>query len=230
MHLTFAQSDTETTVSDALALAENAGADAPIWVHGTTPARRSILEASGRTSSRTLLKMSSALPITNADGGRARAGIETTAFTDDDISDFVALNNTAFSWHPEQSGLTAEAVRSDMAEPWFDAEGFRLHHIDGRLAGFCWTRIHPSDDLNPDGPDPRVGEIYVIAVDPEFHGRGLGKAMTLSGLEHIASAGIAVGMLYVESDNEAAVATYERLGFTVGREDTLWTTSAETGP
>lgn len=221
MHLTFAPEDGETTVSDALALAENSGPDATIWVHGTTPGRRAILEASGRTSNRTLLKMACTLPVIPSDGSRASAGIETVAFSTDDIDDFVAVNNRAFSWHPEQSGLTTDAVRSDMAQPWFDAEGFRLHRIDGQLAGFCWTKIHATDDL-ADPADPRVGEIYVIAVDPPFHGRGLGKAMTLAGLDHISSLGIGVAMLYVESDNEAAVATYERLGFTVGREDTLW--------
>ena len=62
----------------------------------------------------------------------------------------------------------------------------------------------------------------MIAVDPPFHGRGLGKALTLAGLEHLSSLGITNSMLYVESDNTAAVATYEKLGFTVSRTDTLW--------
>lgn len=214
VHLTFAPTDSFTTFTDALTLAENAGPDAPLWVHGTTPERRDHLEAAGLTSDRTLLKMVCPLPV-------AASSITTTAFTEADIDDFVAVNNRAFSWHPEQSGLTADAVRNDMAEPWFDPEGFRLHRIDGELAGFCWTKVHESDDLGPG----RVGEIYVIAVDPPFHGRGLGKGMTLAGLDYIFSLGISTGMLYVESDNEAAVATYGKLGFTVGREDTLWTRS-----
>lgn len=208
VHLTFDPRDSLTTFSDGLALAQNAGDDAPIWIHGTTPERREVIEAAGYTSNRTLLQMFCELP-------NASANLETRTFTEADIDAYVEVNNRAFSWHPEQSGMTAAAVRDEMTQPWFDAEGFRLHFIEGKLAGFCWTKVH-------DEGDARIGEIYVIAVDPEFHGRGLGKAMTLAGLEHLSSLGITVGMLYVESDNEAAVATYEKIGFTVGRSDTLW--------
>ena len=59
-------------------------------------------------------------------------------------------------------------------------------------------------------------------MDPAFHGQGLGKAMTLAGLGHLADTGLRTAMLYVESDNDAAVATYERIGFTTYRTDTLW--------
>ena len=152
----------------------------------------------------------------------AASGIETRAFTKDDVHDFIGVNNRAFYWHPEQSGLTPESLEPELASDWFDADGFRLHHIDGELAAFCWTRVHAATDT-----DPALGEIYVIAVDPPFHGRGLGKAMTLAGLEWLAAAGLETGMLYVESDNEAAVATYERIGFTTHREDTLWRHSWE---
>ena len=150
-------------------------------------------------------------------------GIETRAFTSADIDDFVAVNNRAFHWHPEQSGLTPEAVHRDMNTDWFDADGFRLHHINGQLAGFCWTKIHRNPEQLGENPNTRdLGEIYVIAVDPAFHGQGLGKAMTLAGLQWLSNAGLQTAMLYVESDNEPAVATYERIGFTTHRIDTLW--------
>jgi len=128
----------------------------------------------------------------------------------------VSVNNRAFSWHPEQSGLTAADVEKSMKEPWFDSDGIRLLHIEGRLAGFCWTKVHAGTVLpNTDHPrtDRRVGEIYVIAIDPDFHGRGLGAPMTLAGLDWLADQGMVTGMLYVESDNAAANAVYRRLGF-----------------
>ncbi|MXZ78247.1 MAG: mycothiol synthase [Acidimicrobiia bacterium] len=136
-----------------------------------------------------------------------RATIATRAFVpgaDDD--EFLAVNNRAFHWHPEQGGLTAADLAERMAEGWFDAEGFRLHERGGRLAGFCWTKVHPDET-------PPAGEIYAIAVDPDFHGQGLGKPMTLAGLDHLSDRGLTEGFLYVESDNDPAVATYHRLGF-----------------
>ncbi len=268
VHLTFSEQSSMTTFADALALAANAGSDASLWIHGTTPERRDHLEAAGFQSDRTLLQMFAPLP-------NAETDVVTRAFTPADIDEFVALNNRAFSWHPEQSGLTRDDVVRDMDAAWFDAEGFRLHHIDDELAAFCWTKVHDAEGANgkassgtaqsdenntaatgagvgtaknqenatattdagfgtaqsdqnntaatgAEGASAKLGEIYVIAVDPKFHGRGLGKALTLAGLAHLYSVGIATSMLYVESDNTAAVATYEKLGFSVGRRDTLW--------
>ena len=71
-----------------------------------------------------------------------------------------------------------------------------------------------------------MGEVYVLGVDPAAHGRGLGKALTVVGMRHLASRLAAVEqpevMLYVESDNAAALATYRALGFTVAAVDTAF--------
>jgi mycothiol synthase len=73
---------------------------------------------------------------------------------------------------------------------------------DGLLA-FHWTKQH----------SPDLGEVYVVAVDPAAQGRGLGKVITAAGLAHLATLGVRRIILYVESDNEPAIATYSKLGF-----------------
>lgn len=165
------------------------------------------LQAIGFDCTRELLQLRRTLPVGD-EGGEIT--IETRPFRvgDDEVA-WLEVNNRAFDWHPEQGGWTLADVVMREAEPWFDPDGFLLHEADGALQGFCWTKIHPPTDH-----DPALGEIYVIAADPAVHGRGLGRQLTLAGLAWLANAGIDTGMLYVESDNDAARHLYEDvLGF-----------------
>jgi mycothiol synthase len=57
--------------------------------------------------------------------------------------------------------------------------------------------------------------VYVVGVDPDRQGGGLGKALTLAGLRHLQAQGVLEVMLYVEADNAAAVRVYTKLGFTL---------------
>jgi mycothiol synthase len=159
--------------------------------------------AAGLVLTREVLQLRCPLPA--ADPGP----LELRAFrprVDDEA--FLGVNNRAFAWHPDQSGWTAAELRQRETEDWFDPQGFLLHERDGRLAGFCWTKVHPA---TPE--DPALGEIFVIAVDPDFHGLGLGRALTLAGLRHLAGQGLRHGMLHVESTNVPARTLYEDLGF-----------------
>lgn len=162
--------------------------------------------AHGLTLRRELLRMQCDLPVDrpwSLDVRGFRVGEDEQAWLD--------VNNRAFAWHPEQSNMTMDALRERESEPWFDPDGFLLHERDGRLAAFCWTKVHLDER-------PRLGEIFVIGVDPDFHGRGLGRPMVLAGLDHLARAGLRDGLLYTEADNAPALAIYRSLGFeTVAR-------------
>jgi mycothiol synthase len=123
----------------------------------------------------------------------------------------VAVNNRAFSWHPEQSGWTRTDVAEIEAESWFDAAGVLLawDTATGDLLGFHFTKVHDAAA----GADEPLGEVYVVGVDPGAQGRGLGRALTLAGLHHLEGRGLRVTILYVEGDNAPAIATYRHLGF-----------------
>ncbi|OLF07924.1 mycothiol synthase [Actinophytocola xanthii] len=124
----------------------------------------------------------------------------------------VAVNARAFDWHPEQGQLTVEELVATERESWFDPAGFLLAERAGRIVGFHWTKIHP------DG----VGEVYVVGVDPDAQGGGLGRALTLVGLHHLRQVGADEIILYVESDNLPAVTVYSRLGFFVEATDVAY--------
>lgn len=206
VHITLEDDESDDVLRDAIALSANAGA-APTWVHGSTAQRDAVMSKEGFVSSRSLLQMRVALPV-------APSGMLTRRLELSDIDPLIEVNNRAFAWHPEQSGLTRSKFEADMAKPWFDRGGIRLFEAENRLAGFCWTKVHSEPE--------ELGEIYVIALDPDFHGRGLGTAMTLAGLEWLSDLDLDTAMLFVESDNDPAVGTYRRIGFGVHRIDKLW--------
>ena len=100
-----------------------------------------------------------------------------------------------------------------MAEPWFDPAGFLIAWRGEDLAGFCWTKVHEEPE--------RLGEIFVIGVDPDAQGLGLGRALVIAGLDHLAQVrGCPTGVLYVAAANTPAVTLYESLGFVIARTDT----------
>ncbi|WP_026874584.1 mycothiol synthase [Jiangella gansuensis] len=190
-----------------------------VWSHGDHPAAAALASRHGLDRARELLQLrrgvgpgTEPLPDPPLPGGvRLRSFVP-----GQDEAAWLAVNNAAFSWHPEQGGQTLDDIRAAEAEPGFDPAGFLLAVDDaGELLGFHWTKVHPHDP-NPAaaGTDEPIGEVYVLGVSPAAHGRGLGAVLTVAGLRYLAeTAAVRTVTLYVEGDNAAAVRLYEKLGF-----------------
>jgi mycothiol synthase len=208
--------DPGTTFDDLLRaavelVARDGGGPLHLWIQAASSANDTSAASQGFRAERDLLQMRCALPLPGA--ARRDRSIDTRAFrpgVDEDA--WLVVNNLAFEGHPEQGGWDLATLVEREAEPWFDPEGFLLLESDGRLAGSCWTKIHASTR-------PPMGEIYVIGVAPEFHGRGWGRALTEAGLEWLAEQGLTTGMLYVDGDNVAAMSMYRSIGFVVDHVD-----------
>jgi mycothiol synthase len=189
------------------------------WAHGTLEPARSTASALGLVPVRELIQMRRSLDGISDPAVPAGVRIRSYAGAADD-GELLRVNNAAFATHPEQGGWTAADLAERRAERWFDPDGLFLAFDDetNTLLGFHWTKVHPEH--------PGLGEVYVVGVDPSAQGSGLGGLLTSVGVAYLArrlaAAAHPTVMLYVESDNRAAVRTYERLGFTRYSVDTAY--------
>lgn len=154
----------------------------------------------GFVAYRDLWRLEVPLPIS------ATTDLSTRSIRPADQEAVIEVNRRAFAWHPEQGVMDADNFAERTEESWYDPDGFLLHERDGRIAGFNWTKPHRD-------VDPPIGEIYVIATDPDFQGLGIGRGLAIAGLAYLADQGFDGAMLYVESDNDGANHLYFDLGF-----------------
>lgn len=170
-----------------------------------------VMAAAGLRRVRTLDQLRIPLPAPGGASRRDGAGLTVRAFRGgSDADEVLRVNNRAFRWHPDQADWDADRLAAALAQDWVDLDDVLVHEgPEGAIDGFCWTRLHPATAAGP-----ARGEIYLIAADPDRHGTGLGRALVLAGLDHLAARGVDTALLYVEADNEPAQRLYRRLGFT----------------
>jgi mycothiol synthase len=169
-----------------------------IWAHGDHPAARALAASHGFAPVRRLVQLRAPVAESSA------SSVSTRGFRpgiDDDA--WLRLNARAFEFHPEQGSVSQADLDELMTEPWFDADDFLVLWEGDALAGYCWLKI-----------DGTLGEFYVVGVDPERQGEGLGRRLMDAGFARLAARGIRIAALYVEADNVPAMALYRSLGFT----------------
>jgi mycothiol synthase len=186
------------------------GGHVHLWVPMPSTVDDSVAESVGLRRGRDIHQMRRPLPMEGL-----HAGIATRAFRPGrDEERWLAVNNRAFRLHPEQGVWTLETIADRELQDWFDPDGFLLHEVGDELAGFCWTKVHDEEQL---------GEIYVIAVNPDYQGRGLGRELLLAGLDYLATREVPTAMLYVDRDNVPARSLYKEIGFSDDHLDRAYT-------
>lgn len=180
------------------------------WSHGNHPAAAALAAEYGYTPQRTLLQLQTPrvekLELPPLD---LPAGVSLRTFETADEERWREINNAAFSWHPEQGNQTIEDIRGRTRSADFDPRDVIIAEQDGRVIGFHDTKMHPEHVSGL-----LVGEVYVIAVDPSVHAKGIGNALMVAGMrDMIDRRGAQMLELYVEDDNDKALGLYDRLGF-----------------
>jgi len=193
-------------------VASEGGGHVHWWVFEPNNTHRQLATQVGLHQGRRLIQLRRTLPLESHLLGEIDGFDVDTFVVGQDEAEWVNLNNSAFAHHPEQGGWTIDTIRSREQEPWFDTRGFVVHRENNAMTAFCWTKIHTDTE-------PRLGEIYVIAVHPQHAGHGLGRKMAIAGLSRINHHDAPVAMLYVDADNSAALSLYHSLGFTSHHEE-----------
>ncbi|MGC2939254.1 MULTISPECIES: mycothiol synthase [unclassified Brevibacterium] len=181
------------------------------WSHGDHPAAAHLAQKYGLGRDRVLYQMrtDTGLSLDGLPQSISPERVEIRSFAPGDEDGWLAVNNAAFDWHPEQGGQTRADIDAVVTAADFDPDTFIIAAREGEIIGFHQTKITDTDGQG------RLGEVYVVGVDPRIHAKGVGKALTIEGMRRMVAVGADVIELYVESDNAPALGLYERLGFHV---------------
>jgi len=102
-------------------------------------------------------------------------------------------------WQVSQQKAVEEVCMSEDTHVWVATEA-------EMTVGFVAVNLNPEDAL---------GEIYMVAVDPNYQGRGIGSRLIDFALGWMKDAGMSVAMVETGGDSGHAPArhTYEKAGF-----------------
>jgi len=128
----------------------------------------------------------------------------------------VELENASFRDEWEYTPVQLGEIEGFVRSPSFRAEGVVYAISGGAVVGECWswTEDHPPTIDS-------VGDIWCLCVHPAHRGKGLGRALLLSGVRWLREEGVGAVKLGVDGANERARRLYESVGFRAARTD-LW--------
>jgi GNAT superfamily N-acetyltransferase len=102
-------------------------------------------------------------------------------------------------WRVSQQKAVEDVCAAEDTNVWVARDA-------GFTVGFIAVKLHSEDSM---------GEIYMVAVDPDFQGQGIGTAMIEFALTWMKEAGMSVAMVETGGDRGHSPArhTYEKAGF-----------------
>lgn len=134
---------------------------------------------------------------------------------EDEVEAVVALHQDAFGTR----NMTRDGRLSIMRNPEYIPElDLLLVAPDGKLAAFCYCAI-PKETNEQNRRNE--GEIAIIGTRATDKNRGLGRAMLLTGLQHLKQFGVETATLGTSSENSRAQSVFTAAGFRVVYR-TLW--------
>ena len=103
-------------------------------------------------------------------------------------------------WRESQRQSVEAVLAAQKSQVW-------VAEVGGSTVGFVTVELHRESN---------VGQIYMVAVDPDFQGGGVGTALIEFALTRIKDAGMEVAMVETGGDpgHAAARRTYEKAGYT----------------
>ena len=127
------------------------------------------------------------------------------------------LQNRAFAGTWGYDPNTVEEITFRINSSTYSREDIVLIYEGDKAIGYCWTGISCEEGI----PSIRKGRILMLGVSPDYRDKGIGKKLVLAGLARLKSEGLQVAELTVDSENKAACALYQSLGFEV-QASTFW--------
>jgi ribosomal protein S18 acetylase RimI-like enzyme len=110
-------------------------------------------------------------------------------------------------WRVSQQKAVEDVCAAEDTNVWVAKVFDRSESKDASsVVGFVAVKLHSKDSM---------GEIYMVAVDPDFQGQGIGTILTKFALDWMKKAGMSIAMVETGSDPGHAPArrTYEKAGF-----------------
>lgn len=103
------------------------------------------------------------------------------------------------NWRVSQKKAVEDVCVADDTNVW-------VAIASGSPVGFIAVKLHSEDSM---------GEIYMVAVDPDFQDQGIGSTLIEFALDWMKDAGMSIAMVETGGDSGHAVArhTYEKVGF-----------------